>query len=130
MSAQTIVGKAIAKRGYESRYAGAHVVKAYLKMVEEVCELGKTMPLADMFTNDLAVVGNQARSLFDTLVRAGPAYCPPVKDVEDLASELADVQVTVFDMANGLSRLMTDDFDVVQAAVDKATADIERGVRT
>jgi hypothetical protein len=132
MSAQKQVGHLLFSRGYTSKHATAWVVKSYLKMLEEVCELGRLLPIAPELREELGMVEKWAKEDFDTAVRQGDKYDPVISGSRRLAieQEAADVQVTVFDLANGIGVMTGVGFDISAAAIDKATADIERGVRT
>lgn len=125
---QERIGRAIAERGYKTKHATAHVVKAYLKMLEEACEIAQWLPLPPYLEETVERAGKLARAEFDAVVATGDDYNPEINTnmIELAALELADVQVTVMDMANGLSRLLGG-YDVVQVAVEKATKDIGRG---
>ena len=71
-----------------------------------------------------------ARKLFDddSLIEWGfvDRWPPAVEEAKD---ELADLQVVVFALADALAESSGEDFDVIQAALDKARGDVERGVR-
>ena len=51
------------------------------------------------------------------------AWIAPLVDFDKLRAELADMLVVLFAAAQAL------DFDIVQAAIDKSSADVPRGVR-
>lgn len=48
-------------------------------------------------------------------------------DAEHAKSELAGIQVAVFNLAAALAEITGEPFDVVQAAVEKSAANVERG---
>lgn len=52
-----------------------------------------------------------------------------IADLDQAKKELADIQVVVFCLAEALAEMTGRPFDVTRAAFDKATQDIERGVR-
>ena len=71
------------------------------------------------WTDDVFTAGRCAREDFDRKVLWDTVAINEVP----LRSELADMLVVLFTAAQAL------DFDVVQAAIDKSSADVARGVR-
>lgn len=131
MKAQEQVGQFLKERGYTSKSPAAHLTKAMVKMLEEACEAAKLAPLPVELSYLVNLLEKTAKKEFDRMVAEGDRFDPPVDTwlLDDMGYELADVCITVMDVANALSRLDGEPFDVVAAAVEKAGADIERGVR-
>lgn len=147
MNEQNQVASAIKARGYTSKEPTAHAVKAALKMMEEAMDV---LIALDVVTADdtevlesylyharsprtqMKALKNWFGERFDRTVRQGDDYKPLLTGSQrrKLANELADVQVTVFDLADAIQDLTGTPYDVVAEAVAKATADVQRGVRT
>lgn len=53
-----------------------------------------------------------------------------VQDAEALKGELADMMVVILTAAAALNRVTGGEFDVIQAAMEKALEDVDRGVRS
>ena len=81
---------------------------------------------AQLLPAEIRNAGASARWLFDSEEKWVDQDVP---EPEALAKELADLQVVLFCAAAALGELTGEPFDVVQAAREKATADVARGVR-
>lgn len=120
MNAQEIVAANVAARGYlagwtQSQAAARQVAKA----TEELAELAQAIDGAEWFTDALRIAGGRARAMFDS-----PEAWDGVEFDPFIAHyEIADVIVPVLTLA---SLLQT---NVLQAAIDKSSADVARGVR-
>lgn len=123
MTEQQEVYNFIDQRGYRRGWtAQQFVVRQVLKLIEEVAEAALLVSFDDeiMPRATIDAAGSLARAAFDQMP---PTAYAAVRDYDELAQELADIQVVVFAMAQAL------DFDVIQAARDKARLDVRRGVR-
>jgi hypothetical protein len=136
-SPQDMIAANTAERGYRSgRTAEQFAARQVCKLAEELGELAVSFRLPRVKFGDLASLewhlaglAGVARAAFD---HAGYSRHQPVKHEKysDRAkNELADIQVVVFNLAQALSEITGEPFDVVQAAVEKSAADVERGVR-
>ena len=123
MNAQTIVAANVAARGYRDGWTAEQFVARQLaKLTEELSEALACMRdpgWHHYWTDDAHVAGRLAREDFDRKV----LWDTVTVDADALRSELADMQVVLFAAAAAL------DFDVVQAAIDKSSQDVARGVR-
>lgn len=131
LTPQKEVAQAIAYRGYRHtwtapQFAGRQVAK----LAEELRELAACVQQQpDGLTQWERLVddaGYAAQLAFDH-----PAFWSDTRVLHaiDMRAELADMQVVIFALADALEELTHQRFDVVQAAVDKARADVARGVR-
>jgi len=125
MNPQSSVANAVARRGYRNGWSNDQfAARQIAKLAEELAELAwfvrqrtKDYDRSPLYRK-IAEAGKVGRWEFDN------GYWDNVSvNVEAAAAELADVQVVIFCLADALG------VDVVQMAVDKAAADIERGVR-
>jgi len=132
MNAQDRVARAVEARGYrdgwsDEQYAARQVAKLGEELgeaVENVATLGRAAHLnAERASWEETVKSSAywARMAFDYMPMWERAA---VLDSEALASEAADLQVVLFTLADVLG------VDVVQAAITKAEADVNRGVRS
>lgn len=125
--AQNLVAQAVEARGYRDGWTPEQfAARQVAKLVEETAELSQAfghltrnqewMP----YSPALIKLGETMRAAFD---------CKDVWDrttllrPENARKELADVVVVCLTLADALG------FDVVEAAYEKATKDISRGVR-
>ena len=123
MNAQEIVAANVAARGYRDGWTAEQFVARQLcKMTEELGEALWYIHGIDRldFAADLPDVGEAARIAFDDKEAWNKAR---IAKPDALRAELADMLVVLFAAAAAL------DFDVVQAAIDKSSADVARGVR-
>lgn len=127
MNAQEIVAANVATRGYANGWTDIQfAARQIAKAVEELAEAANhiTGPAhfhaTHYWLNDLKDAGIAARIQFDQ-----PLHWRDIgiDNIEKLQRELADVQVVLFAAAQAL------DFDVAQAAIEKSSADVARGVR-
>jgi len=126
MNAQQIIAQAIIDRGYRDghtphQFAAHH----FAKLVEEVGELNEAVVHQAHVRTEVYMAAKMCRIEFDRWDWTR-GY---VVDIELAKAELADVVVTALSMAQAIADITGEPFDVVQAAVDKATADVKRGVR-
>ena len=126
MNAQTIVAANVAARGYRDGWTAEQFVARQLaKMTEELaeCATGALVTNPGYLPSWLAVLsdaGILAHKAFDRLdVWQNVSLVNP----DALRSELADMQVVILAASEALG------FDVLQAAIDKSSADVARGVR-
>lgn len=129
-SPQQQVAQLVADRGYREGWTlNEFASRQIAKLTEELGELSTCLHHNwSPWWESLNVAHRQARHAFNA----------PTWDRECLMDyaffgyakeELADIQVVVFTLAQALSELSDEPFDVVQAALDKAGKDVERGVR-
>lgn len=130
MNAQEIITDAVNSRGYNAKHATALVVRIWLKMAEEIMELGELLPLSE-FDLDVSLFAQEFREAFDTAVSWGDDYDPYLSGAtrQKICEETADIAVTVFNMGEALYKLTGVPFDVTEEALKKATKDIKRGIR-
>ncbi len=126
MTAQQTIAQAVIDRGYREghtphQYAAHHLAK----LQEEVGELNAAINHRTSVRNGIEQIAHLARIEFDHWDWTH-GY---VSDLNTAKAELADVVVTALSMAQALADITGEPFDVVQAAVDKATGDVSRGVR-
>lgn len=127
MNAQEIVAANVAARGYKNGWTDEQFAARQLaKAVEELAEAANHVigpahfHATHYWLNDLKDAGIAARIQFDQ-----PLHWRDIgiDDIAKLRRELADVQVVLLAAAQAL------DFDIIQAAIHKSGADVERGVR-
>jgi NTP pyrophosphatase (non-canonical NTP hydrolase) len=137
MDAQNQVTQNTADRGYRDGWtAEQFAARQVCKLIEELGELARCFWLPkvsprtriDQLMIDLS---GEAKWIFDddTLWDDHPIDGVGIASTIYARSELADLQVVVFNLAAALAEITGEPFDVVQAAVDKSTADVKRGVR-
>jgi len=128
VKAQERVARAVEERGYRDGWTreqfAARQVAKLCEELGELCihvaqEVGGWIRYSKPWEMSLRNAAKRARQEFD----GGHWELATVIDEDAAREELADLQVVVFALADAL------DFDVVQAAVDKAEADVDRGVR-
>lgn len=127
MNAQEIVAANVAARGYRDGWTvDEFVVRQLCKLTEELGEAIRCMTpesavygRVDDWISLIQDAGRCAREVFDDY--EGWRYLFHLSKYTP--GELADMQVVLFAAAAAL------DFDVVQAAIDKSSADVARGVR-
>ena len=128
MNAQEIVAANVAARGYRDGWTAEQFVARQLcKMTEELAEAVRCI------TPESAVYQNRFDDWYGLIQDAGRCARGAFDDHESwqylfhlskyTPAELADMLVVLFAAAQAL------DFDVVQAAIDKSSADVARGVR-
>ena len=127
MNAQTIVAANVAARGYMAGWTREQFVARQLcKMTEELAEAARQITPS---TYEHRRLGDWLEALQDAGIAARLAFDERSEwtgliHISRLApSELADMQVVLFAAAQAL------DFDIVQAAIDKSSQDVARGVR-
>jgi len=114
----------VRKRGYHDLPDEPLVCRHVAKLVEELAEisyqLGFDFLSSHRWLNALWDAGNAARIEFDDKARWAEYF---IFDEDKLKAELADLTVVIMSMSEVLG------FDVLQAALEKSTNDVERGVR-
>ena len=129
MNAQEIVAANVAARGYRDGWTVDEFVARQLAKMQE--ELGEAIEHTDcndepqnrlfiLLSNNATMAGERGKAAFDD---KGCWTGVMIRGLDALRSELADMLVVLFAAAQAL------DFDVVQAAIDKSSADVARGVR-
>jgi len=139
-TAQDKVYTAVAERGYREGWSAEQFLARQLcKMVEEINEAQESVYHTDP-TYDTRIhldrtkedrlmwAARYAKVKFDNKEHPG-WYGIGIEDPQALIDELADMQVVLFCAAAAAAELTGQPVDIVQLAVDKATADIARGVR-
>lgn len=127
MNAQEIVAANVAARGYRDGWTAEQFVARQLaKLTEELSEVVCDVAFPSSNTRgvdwrvSVSMAGLSGRWLFDDR----PAWENiSLDDPDAIRAELADMQVVLFAAAQAL------DFDIAQAAIDKSSADVARGVR-
>ena len=129
MNAQEIVAANVAARGYRDGWTVDQFVARQLAKLQE--ELGEAIEHTDcndelhnrlfiLLSNNATMAGERGKAAFDDK-RCWDGVM--IRGLDALRAELADMQVVLFAAAQAL------DFDIVQAAVDKSSQDVARGVR-
>ena len=128
--AQARVAAAVARRGYRAGWTTmAFLVRQMVKAQEELGEavgaLGWRVPM------QAAVKILSAADIARIEFRAGqdwPREAAEPDVLRQVAEELADLQVVIFNAAAALGEMLGEDVDVVRMAMEKAERDVERGV--
>jgi len=139
--AQRIVSDATKARGYWDGLAPEQIAaRQVAKLAEELDEYSQYIAMPWEFESRLISLGGEARRIFDDPKRwydcefADEYYFPAGTTAAELAmrrrAELADLMVVLLNMAQAEQEATGVPFDIIQAACEKATADIERGVRS
>ena len=134
MKPQQKVAEATARRGYLDGWSDVQLLaRQCAKLQEELAELADSIDLSGNYRdrylqNLIRDAGSAARVQFDAPRDRWGSSIPPLR-MDRIRQELADCQVVLFNAAYALERLTGQPFDIVEAAVEKATADIERGIR-
>lgn len=129
-SPQRDVFMSTVKRGYLGRWSIVEfAVRQVAKAMEELAELSESVLVSDTRVKGLFAemqkIGEMARAVFDDETvnwRSGVDY-------DKFCEELADLQVVVFNAADAVAIAANTPYSSAVAAVEKARADIERGVR-
>lgn len=129
--AQRIVSDAVKARGYwDGLTPGEIAARQTAKLVEELDEYTAYLDMPYTFDNYIMAAGDEARRTFDDVERwvdCGPAL--PRATAPARRKELADMMVVLLNLAQAEAEVTGEPFDVIEAAVGKAQADISRGVR-
>lgn len=125
MNAQQVVAANVAARGYRDgwtmeQFVARQIAKATEELNEAANHIVTSRVRAHGWLTDLSFAGEYAREAFDDKRRW---LNVSIEHSDALCSELADLAVVLFTVAEAL------DFDVIQAAIDKSSADVARGVR-
>jgi len=138
--AQQAVAAAVAIRGYREGYtAHQFAARQVAKLAEELLEVAEHMawpayPETNTNSNikamlgDIDTAGTMAKRVFnnpDSWADQPDSAVDPLP----MIAELADLQVAIFCLAGALAEITGQPVDIVALARDKATADIDRGVR-
>jgi len=137
MREQKAVADATVRRGYRKGWTNEQfLARQCAKLQEELAEIVQCVNVSG--NRDIALhtaityAGSVARKYFDdhdywiwqsTITRKRK------ERIAQLKKEIADCQVVLFNMADAIGEITGEPFDLVGAAVEKATADIERGIR-
>lgn len=121
---QERIAQAVAERGY-GQSAGqtdaSYLVQQIVKAIEEMCEVVGAIQwptTAPPWAKLAEVLGKEARVVFDRREWGDPT------DVDDaVLEEMADVLIPLLVAAHALEA------DLLGIAEDKATSDVERGLR-
>lgn len=127
---QGVVYSAVEDRGYTKGWTDEQfAARQMAKLIEEMGELSELAksqfgvpPAYALHLHGAAVL---ARDIFDKGDWGGAV----ITSVEKAKEELADIQVVLFCMAEAISRMENEEFDIIKSAVSKAIGDITRGVR-
>jgi len=127
--AQTAIFECLVERRYTVGLTAEQLTaRQVCKMLEEVCEAARHVEGFSGPTDELIGKLHAAvKAEFDDLARWQNYGC--IRSYDGLKAELPDVAVTLANTAEALTFADEYSFDVMAAAVDKATADVTRGVR-
>lgn len=132
-SAQQQIYANVEARGYTEGWSHSQfLLRNLFKLQEELAEVADQITPVDhhipdrQALDDIHYVGRDSRYVFKD---SDFDYQVLVPDPSALAKELADCQVVLACMAETLGKLTGEDIDLMQVALEKSGADIERGVR-
>ena len=129
MIEQQEVYKNVSKRGYRKKWTvGQFILRNAWKMCEELFEFSLGLPGVHGGFNwlrSLEYTAGGCKDLFDN----AQLNTVVIADTQHMKEELADMQVVLFCIASAIAEIDGENFDVVDAAVRKSQADIDRGVR-
>lgn len=140
MIEQREVFELVKARGYLDDWTlGQFLCRQVVKLQEELAELTESaLPNTPGWRGELRATlyaGNKARHRFDLSWetslqhwRDAAKHVSNVSRIMEIREELADLQVVLFCAAQAIS-LILEPFDVVEAALEKAEGDVEKGVR-
>jgi hypothetical protein len=121
----------VVRRGYREGWtAEGFFSRQLLKLIEEAAEFGEWLRWGDagvVHWGALQNIGKIARSNFKAGI-TGRLVDIAGREA-DVEAEMADELVTLFCKAAAWQEMTGRPFDITQAAIDKAEADIDRGVR-
>jgi NTP pyrophosphatase (non-canonical NTP hydrolase) len=134
LETQKRIADDVAARGYRTENEVAGLVKGLLKLLEETCEAAMAV---DVVPGDIfwlvSDVANEVRPRFDAIASGdGRLYSGQEvgeEELDALKTELADVIITVLDLAEIIARYTGEQFDVIGHAILKSSTDINRGIR-
>jgi NTP pyrophosphatase (non-canonical NTP hydrolase) len=127
-SIQAEVARLVAEQGCRKGWTPEQfIARQVCKLAEEVGELAQHVDLPGRLGPLIASTGTIARWTFDQeeMWRKYGTLCTS----HALMTELVDIQVVVFCLAEELARLTGEDFDVVERALVNVAADTMRGKR-
>lgn len=133
IDAQDEVAAAVTERGYRAGWtAGQFAARQIAKLQEELGELAELTAtdafyLKPWWLPHVREAARKCKWAFDSAEHWWKHAI--IADVERAKEELADLQVVIFCLADALGEISGEPYDVVQAAVEKAQEDVERGVR-
>lgn len=121
--AQQRVAANVAARGYQDGWSDEEMAARQVpKIIEEAAELADTVRygyVIPWWVSASANAGRECREAFDE----HDIWHKATIDKEKAKAELTDIAIAALTMAQALG------FDLVQAAIEKAAADVERGKR-
>lgn len=128
MNEQNQVAANTAKRGYRHQWTAQQFAARQVAALQE--ELGKlaryvrvgTGRVTPWWNLDITRAAHAARDAFD---RFDVWKHADIVSIDKAKSELADIQVVVFNLASALAEIGGEPFDVAQVAVEKSAADID-----
>jgi len=127
VTVQQQVSKLVAQRGYRHRWsANQFIARQIAKLAEELSELAQHVELPVSVLTVINTAGEVCRLSFHN-----PLYWhrPVRADAVGMVSELADIQVVLFCLAQEIAESTGCPFDVVSAALEKARTDTLRGAQ-
>lgn len=137
--AQRLVAKATERRGYHAGWRDDQfIARQVAKLQEELAEMAQHMSdnrdYGDEGTDlefQIQQAGKKARQIFDTpLWWETSGFKDGERSLDAVRREATDCMVVLLNIAATLNEISESPFDIVEAAVEKAQADIKRGVRT
>ena len=128
--AQARVAAAVAQRGYRNGWtAELFMARQLVKLAEELAEAASHVALPVAAGNAIRKSGNICRITFDDHHLWDDEVGCLDENLPELRSELADLQVVLFNLAEAIQTMDGEPFNIVAAALAKAEKDIDRGVR-
>jgi len=130
MQPQEKIYNAVVERGYheglsEQEFAAKQVAKLGEKFGELAEFVASRTWNQPWWIYHIRNMSRDCRRAFDCITE----WSGMTIDVNGIRAELADVAVVVLLMSETISHITGQPFDVIQAAVEKAEKDVERGVR-
>jgi hypothetical protein len=125
-SIQAEVARMVAERGYQKGWTPEQfIARQVARLAAQIGELPQHVDLSGRLGPLIISTGNIARWTFDQdeIWRERGTLCTS----HALMTELVDIQVVVFCLAEELARLTGEDYDVAERALAKVAADTMRG---
>lgn len=124
------INGAVAARGYFAGWSANQIIARNIaKLAEETGELAELINLPELAGNEIERARMFAKQAFDNKKAWGEVGSIDPENVEKIKKEIADIFVVMSVLTAWFSNYYAPDFDPMAAAVEKAEADIARGVR-
>lgn len=133
VNCQHLVASEINRRGYRDGWTERQfIARQIVKLLEEASELlhgfGSINTKDDSLQFAADRVGQAARAMFDDKDSWSYLYNRP-DWLEKIRAEAADCAVVLMSLAEAVNRIDPAGYDLLLAALEKAQADVKRGVR-